>query len=225
MGTAPERPWITIVGITRTSRHNSVTERPRGELYLAHAQLPVTVGGATRSMAIVLRTTGDALALARPLRDLVHDLDPKLPVSQIRPLEDIAAQSVSAPRFAAWLVAAFAAIALLLAAVGAYGTVSLFVAQRTQEIGIRLALGAERGSIVRLVLRQGVLLAAIGIALGLTSAAGSPAASILALRRGGAGPADLCRGARGAPARHAAACVIPRGAAASLDPITTLRGQ
>ena len=172
MGTAPERPWITIVGITKTSRHNSITERPRGELYLAHAQLPASVGGATRGMALVLRTTGDALALARPLRDLVHELDPKLPVSQIRPLEDIASQSVSAPRFAAWLVAVFAGIALMLAAIGAYGTVSLFVAQRTQEIGIRLALGAARGSIIRLVLRQGLLLAALGIALGLTGAAG-----------------------------------------------------
>lgn len=226
MGTAPERPWITIVGITKTSRHNSVTERPRGELYLAHAQLPATVGGATRSMGLVLRATGDALALARPLRDLVHEFDPRLPVSQIRPLEDIAAQSVSAPRFAAWLVAAFAVIALMLSAIGAYGTVSLFVAQRTQEIGIRLALGAERGSILRLVLRQGLLLAAAGIALGLTGAAG--ASRLLRSWLYGVEALD--------PLTFAvvpgilllvtlAASVIPARRAARLDPVAALRGR
>ena len=173
-----------------------------------------------------MRTTGDALALARPLRDLVHELDPKLPVSQIRPLEDIASQSVSAPRFAAWLVAVFAGIALMLAAIGAYGTVSLFVAQRTQEIGIRLALGAERGSIVRLVLRQGLLLAALGIALGLTGAAG--VSRLLRSWLYGVEALD--------PLTFAAvpgvlllvtlaACLIPARRAARLDPIVTLRGH
>ena len=226
MGTAPERPWITVVGITKTSRHNSVTERPRGELYLAHAQLPATVGGATRGMGLVLRTTGDPLALARPLRDLVHEFDPKLPVSHIRPLEDIAAQSVSAPRFAAWLVAAFAVIALMLAAIGAYGTVSLFVAQRTQEIGIRLALGAERGSILRMVLRQGLLLAGIGIALGLTGAAG--VARLLRSWLYGVEALDPLTFAA-VPAVLVlvtlAACVIPARRAARLDPIAALRGR
>jgi predicted permease len=226
MGTAPERPWITIVGITKTSRHNSITERPRGELYLAHAQLPVTVGGATRGMGLVLRTTGDPLALARPLRDLVHELDPKLPVSQVRPLEDIAAQSMSAPRFAAWLVAAFAAIALMLAAIGAYGTVSLFVAQRTQEIGIRLALGAERRSILRLVLGQGLLLAGVGIALGLTGAAG--VSRLLRSWLYGVEAFDTLTFSA-VPIVLVlvtlAACAIPARRAALLDPIATLRGQ
>ena len=169
-------------------------------MYLAHAQLPQTVGNAARAMAVVLKTTGDPMRAGRPFRDLVRELDPRLPVSDMRALDEIASRAVSTPRFAASLLGAFALLALALAVVGGYGTVSLFVAQRGREIGVRLALGAEPREIIRLVLRQGLALAAMGAVIGLVandSSVAVPAAMvpvlvpIFVLRRAQALPEPL----------------------------------
>jgi predicted permease len=170
-GTGSTRPLMTIVGVVRTSRHNAVVEEPRAEMYLPHAQLPATVGlGAARSMALVLKTGGDPLALASGLRDAVRAVDPDIPLADVQTMEQVTATALAAPRFAAFLLGVFAALALTLAAVGTYATVSLLVAERSYEIGIRMALGAERLSILSSVLREGAALAAAGIAAGTVGA-------------------------------------------------------
>jgi putative ABC transport system permease protein len=224
LGTNPARPWVTIVGIVRPSRHNAIVERDRAEMYLAHAQLPQTVGNAARAMAVVLKTTDDPMRAARPFRDLVRELDPRLPVSDMRALDEIASRAVSTPRFAASLLGAFALLALALAVVGVYGTVSLFVAQRGREIGVRLALGAEPREIIRLVLRQGLALAAMGAVIGLVAA--SLAARALTSWLYGVAPLDPVTFAA-VPVvlglATLAACIIPARRAAALDPITALR--
>ena len=165
-------PMMTIVGLIRTSRHNAVVEDPRAEMYLPHAQLPASVGlSAARTMALVLKTERDPLALTAALRDVVRAIDPNIPVADVRTMEQVMATALAAPRFAAFLLAVFAALALALAAVGTYATISLLVAQRSTEIGIRMALGAEQQTILASVLREGVVLAAGGIAMGMAGAA------------------------------------------------------
>ena len=114
-------------------------------------------------MTLVVKTDGNPLALAGSVRDAVRAIDRNLPVSDIRTMEDVTAAALAQPRFVTFLLALFAGTALTLAAIGIYGTISLLVAERTQEMGIRLALGADRPAILKLVLGQGLLLTAIGL--------------------------------------------------------------
>lgn len=163
---------MTIVGLVRTSRHNAVVEEPRAEMYLPHAQLPTTVGlSAARTMALVLKTERDPLALAGALRDTMRAVDPNIPLADVRTMAQVTATALAAPWFATFLLGVFAALALTLAAVGTYATISLLVAERSNEIGIRMALGAERSMILASVLREGLVFAAGGIAIGLGGAA------------------------------------------------------
>jgi predicted permease len=169
-GIGTTRPPMTIVGIVRTSRHNAIVEEPRAEMYLPHAQLPQSVGGPGRSLAIVVKSEQDPLSVITPLREIVRSLDPNLPLADVRTMEDITANALARPRFAAWLLGLFAGLALTLAAIGTYATISLLVAERAQEIGVRIALGAERGTILRWILGEGLTLALAGIALGVVGA-------------------------------------------------------
>jgi predicted permease len=221
----PSAPWITVVGVLRNTHHNGVVEQPRAEMYLLHAQLPQTIGGAARGMDLVVRTTGDPMAFADALRATVRAIDPKLPLARIRTLQDVVAGSLSATRFAAVLLALFAALALTLAAIGTYGTMSLLVSSRTTEIGIRLALGAGRRSIFSLVVGHGLALAAAGVAIGLVGAAF--ASRLLGALLYGVAPMDLVSFLI-APVVLAViaaiACATPAFRASRLDPISTLRG-
>jgi putative ABC transport system permease protein len=223
MGT-DDKPWLTIVGIVATVRHNAVVEAPRNEMYLAHAQLPAHIGGAPRGMTLIVKAESNPLALTGQVRDAVRSIDRNLPVSNIRTMDDVTAAALSQPRFITFLLALFAGTALTLAAIGIYGTVSLLVAERTQEMGIRLALGAHPLAILKLVLGQGMILAAIGLGVGLAGAV------LLTRTLSGlvygvgtldpltfiAVPSLLCVVAL-------LACFLPARRAASVDPITTLR--
>jgi predicted permease len=170
-GPGTTTPMLSIVGIVKTLRHESVVEEPRAEMYLPHAQLATSVGSPARGMALTVKTAGDPRALASALRDTVRELDANLPVSDLRTMEDIAATALARPRFATFLLGGFALLALALAALGTHATVSLLVSQRSSEIGIRIALGAEQRTILASVLREGLALAAGGIAIGLAGAA------------------------------------------------------
>ena len=169
-GIGTMQPHVSIVGIVRTSRHNAVVEDPRAEIYLPHAQLPRSLGGAGRSMAVVMRTQGDPLAAASVLRQSVRAMDPNLPLADVQTMEQVTARALARPSFAASLLGLFAVLALVLAAIGTYATISLLVSERAHEIGIRIALGAERKTILGWILGEGLLLAGAGVAIGVAGA-------------------------------------------------------
>jgi predicted permease len=166
-----KNPWVDVVGIVADERHNGITGVVKEKFYIPHSQWHIATGGSIiRNVFVVVRTTGDPLALAGPVRDQVRQMDATLPVANIRPMTDVVSTALATPRLTGFLLGAFAAIALALAAVGIYGVLAYLVALRTQEIGIRLAIGADRSQVLTMILGQGLKLAAAGIVMGLAAA-------------------------------------------------------
>ena len=163
--------WFNVVGVVEDVHQAGVTGEVGTELYFYHPQT-TQAGQAYRTMFVTLRTDGDPLALAPSLESVVRELDPALPLSDVRTMEQNIARSMAQPRFLTLLLGVFAGIALLLAGVGTYSVMAYSVAERTREIGIRMAMGAEAGSVRGLVLRQGGVLAATGLVLGILGALG-----------------------------------------------------
>jgi putative ABC transport system permease protein len=212
--------WLEIVGVVGHVKNYGVDEDSRVEVYLPYYQSPV--GAAT----LVVRAEGDPARLTGALRAAVKAADPELPLYSVRTLDELVSDRTAQRRLAAVLITVFAAVALALAAVGIYGVMSYAVAQRTQEIGIRMALGAEREQILRMVLRHGTLMALGGVGLGLlaafvlarlitsllfqTSAADPPTFSVV--------PAVLI-------AVAVLACYVPARRATRVDPLVALRTE
>lgn len=171
VGSAMDRPWLTVVGMVADERHNGVTGVVKEKFYVPHSQWRIaTSGSVIRGGFLVVRTTGDPMAVASAVRAQVRALDPTIPVANIRPMTDVVSTSLATPRLTGFLLGTFAAIALTLAAVGIYGVLSYLVARRTHEIGIRLAVGADRSQVMTMILKQGLSLAGIGIGAGLVAA-------------------------------------------------------
>jgi ABC-type antimicrobial peptide transport system permease subunit len=162
--TRAESPWITVVGVIANARTESLAEASVPKIYL-----DVYQSGAKR-LAILLRGHLDTAATAEQVREQVQTVDPTLPVSGGQMLNETVSASLSERRFSMEMVGLFAVTALLLAGLGIYGVISYIVGERTHEIGIRLALGAERSNILRMVLGQGLGLAIAGAAVGLVGA-------------------------------------------------------
>ena len=182
------RPWTTIVGVVEDVSRNALVEEPRTEMYHPHAQYPVSVTSAPRTMTLVVKGRGDPSALFAPVRETIRSLDARLPVSDVRSVEDVLSRAVAGERVTMTLLGIFGGVALLLAVVGIYGVLSYSVSRRQHEIGIRMALGAERGRVLGLVLREGMGLALAGLALGTAMALGLT--RLMASLLYGVGPLD-----------------------------------
>jgi predicted permease len=156
--------WATIVGIVGSVRFAGLHSEPGDEIYRPLAQQSMG------AMSIVLRTSGDPLAVAAPARRVVHALDPDVPISDVRALQQLVTSSVARPRIVMTLLLAFAGVGLALGAIGIYGVVAYSVGQRTREIGVRVALGAHHGAIVRMVIAEGLRFSLAGVALGIVGA-------------------------------------------------------
>jgi putative ABC transport system permease protein len=166
-------PWFTVVGIAGDIRHNAIVQEPRHEMYFPHAQLPLALGGTTAAMNVVVRTVSDPLAMVAPVRAAIRSLDPNLPVARLRTMDDVVENALAQPRFTMILLAIFAAMALLLGAIGIYGVLAYTVSRRVHEIGVRMALGAAPASILRMVVGQGVGMVATGVVIGVLAAMGA----------------------------------------------------
>ncbi|HLL14390.1 MAG TPA: ABC transporter permease [Pyrinomonadaceae bacterium] len=164
-------PLRNIVGVFKHMKHYGPDEEGRAEIYTPYKQIPAeNFAAANRSLWLAVKTKGDPTSLAPAIRNEVSQIDKDQPISNVGTMEQIVAATVAPQKFATWLLAVFAASAMLLAAIGIYGVMAYSVTQRTHEIGIRMALGAGRRDVLRMVVSQGMKLALVGVALGLVGA-------------------------------------------------------
>jgi putative ABC transport system permease protein len=212
--------FYEIVGVVGDVRHDGLARVPGPTMYVPFGQ---DVFG---SMVLVARTEGDPVQMAPAVRQIVREIDPALPAFAVAPLDEVVSDSVAQRRFAMLLLAAFALVALFLAAVGLYGVVAYAVSQRTQEIGVRMAIGAQRGDVLSLIVGGGMKLAAIGVVLGLVGAlALSGAVRTMLFDVTPLDPASYGITALVLLAVAVLACYVPARRASRVDPIVALRSE
>ena len=159
-GLQSKSPWLTVVGVVRHVRNRTLEARSRVELYVPENQVPFN------GMTLAIRTSTNPLSLVPTIQREVASIDPDLPIYRVRTMNEVMGESLQRRRLALTLLAGFAGLALLLAAIGIYGVTSYGVAQRKTEIGVRMALGANRGQVLGMIMRTGMTTIAIGLALG-----------------------------------------------------------
>ena len=227
-----ENPWRTVIGVAKDVKEAGVDRDAGAELYLFIDQPGPPVDGTERpwvltaptTMNVVLRTSLSTSALATTLERAVRAVNPYVPVVGLREMDAVFDESIGRPRLLAQLLGTFAGLALLLAVIGTYGVLSFVVAERRREIGIRLAIGATRGDIVALVMKQGLVIASVGLAMGLVGALGLN--RLLASLLFGVEPTDpstLATVTSSIAVVAALACGLPAWRASRLDPNDVLR--
>ncbi len=211
---------LTIIGIVSDARRRSLDAPPKAAVYLPYSQFVLPYMGA------VVRTDRGAGVVASAVRAAVAEIDPDLPIGDVKTMEQIIEESTGEPRFRSFLIASFAALALLLAAVGVYGLISFTVTQRVPEIGVRLALGASPRQVFTQVVGQGLRLAAAGVGLGLVAAAAATTL-VRGLLFNTSATDPLVYGSLAALllAMAALACYVPARRAMRVDPMTALRSE
>jgi putative ABC transport system permease protein len=216
----PGAAWLSIVGIVGDVRNSSLDAHPLPQMYVSVEHAP------QRSLALVIRTAGDPENVIAAVRAQIFAFVPNLPLYDVKTMAERERATVAQPRFQTVLLGLFAALAVALAAIGIYGVIAQSVAQRTHEIGIRIALGAQPASVLKLVLREGLIVGIAGLALGL--------AATLAVVRLLSGllyevpafdPATFLGASVLLMAVVLAACYIPARRAARLDPMIALRWE
>ena len=218
----PERPWREVVGVSGNVRHVRLDDLTTLQVYIPERQW----SDVNSQMVLVVRTRGDAAALAATVRAAVRSVDPSQPIINLATMDDVVSRSTAQRRFALLLFAAFGLVALLLASAGIYGVLAGRVAERTREIGLRSALGATPGNIVRMVMREGALLTGVGIVVGVGGA-------LLLSRFLGAllygvepaDPATLGGVAVVLSLVALVACLVPALRAIRIDPMAALRAE
>ncbi len=223
--------WLTIIGVVKDAKQDDWTATPYPEAYLAAFQNPdfLGVSGSEASkhmsyITIVARSTGDLAAAASAMKNAAWSFDRNLAISQVVTMDGVVAEATAQPRFEMFLMAIFAGVALVLASVGIYGVISYSASRRTHEIGVRMSLGASRGNVLLLIVRQGIQLALAGSAVGLGGA-------LLLSRFMGkllygvkpTDPATFAAVACGLGAVAMLACYFPARRAMRIDPVVALR--
>jgi putative ABC transport system permease protein len=222
IGPPDEGPWYTIVGIAGDVRQESLSALPDNAIYVPESQSRY----ADDLVSLVVRTRTPPALLAAAVRRAVWSLDPDVPIVRLATMDELVAATAAARRFAMMLFALFGGLALVLAGAGIYAVLAGSVAERTREIGVRAALGATRRDIVRLVLRQGMTMTAIGAAAGIAVAAGASrviAGLLFATSR--LDPATYIAVTAALAGVALLACWVPAERAARVDPAKTLRAE
>jgi putative ABC transport system permease protein len=212
------KTWITIVGVVGDVRHYGLQSEPTDEVYLPFAQLPI------RESTFLVRTTADPGAMARRIGEEVLAIDPGQPVAKVQTLEEVRGEALANPRLTTTLILLFALLALCITAAGLGGVVAFSVSQRTQEIGVRMALGAGRSEVLGMVLREGLALVGLGLVLGALAAVllGRLMTGLL-FHVQTTDPITFAGMSLILILIAAAACLVPARRAATVDPLVALR--
>jgi len=215
-----KEPWRTVVGVVKDSKEFSVDNEPPISIYHPHEQIPIP------TMFLVVRSSSDPYQLVPSINKEIQSLDPEIPAFEIKSMTERVSESLARRRFSTFLLGVFAVVALLLAVIGIYGVIAYSVTQRTQEIGIRMALGAEPSTILRMILRQSLVLVVAGIAIGLMAAFGLT--RFMSSLLFGVGQTDLLTFALPPVLLLIVALLaslLPARRAGTVDPVTALRSE
>ena len=226
IGGGGPRPWVTIVGIVGNVRHNGLTDAVKEKFYIPHTQWHKSTGNAIRGMNLVIKSSSSPSALTSSVRDAIRALDPNLPIADVRTMEEVVSATLSTPRFTGVLLGMFALLAVVLSAIGIYGVLSYLVSRRTREIGIRMAIGAGRGQVLRMVLGSGLSLSLTGAGIGLVLAVGVGRLMRSVLHDVAPNdPATFLFVAVTLPAIALLASAVPAWRATRVDPIVALKTE
>jgi predicted permease len=222
----PERPWLTVVGVVGDLRHNGITDVIKEKFYVPHSQFHRSTGFAIQTMTLVVQASESPGSLVAPIRSIVRDMDPNLPVSAVRMMTEVVNDSIATTRFTGMLLGLFAFLALVLASIGVYAVLSYLVSRRAQEIGIRIAMGADTKDVLRLVIGKGFLVCASGIGIGLAASIGlSRLMSSLLHEVRPTDPTTFLAVPAALALVALVACYVPARRASRVDPVVALRAE